>query len=111
MGTALLLKLLLPLIPDLLNFLSVQLEKALIRQSPNVPPHTDEQIISQTVRLIVDQIDDAHKDWPNTTKSSFAADAIRHHLQSKHEITLADGEVNLLVELAVMRKRASGRRP
>jgi hypothetical protein len=109
MGTALLLKLLLPLIPDLLDFLSTQLSRALVRQSPNVPPETDEELILGRVRLIVDGIDDAHPDWPAEQKRSFAVGAIRRHL-GELDILLSDSEVNFLIELFVMRKRAARRR-
>lgn len=110
MGVAKLLSLLIPLIPDVLDFLSVQLGRAMVRQSPNVPDKTDEQVILETVRLIVDQVDEAHPDWTGEEKRRTAAGGIRHHLQTQHKITLSDSEVNFLVELFVVRKRAAGRR-
>lgn len=109
MGTAAILSLLLPYVPNLLDFLSTQLARVLVRQSPNVPPKTNDEVIFEIVRLIVDGIDDAHEDWTNEEKRRFALDAIRANLKTTHSLTLSDLEINLLIELYIVRKRAAGR--
>ena len=110
MGATAILTLLLPYVPDLLNFLSTQLERVLVQQSPTIPPKTNEQNVRDVVRLIVDGLDEAHKDWTSTDKSKYALDAIRANLQTTYNFTLSDSEINLLIELYITRKRADGRK-
>lgn len=107
MGAAAILTLLLPYLPNVLEFLSVQLARVLVKQSPNVPPKTNDEVIFEIVRLVVDGIDDAHEDWPNEDRHRFALDAIRANLKTEHNLSLSDLEINLLIELYVVRKRAA----
>lgn len=105
MGAAAILTLLLPYVPNLLSFLSEQLGRVLVKQSPNVPTKPDEQVVLDVVRLIVNGIDDAHKDWASEDKHRYAVGAIQEHLKRTQGLTLSDLEINVLIELYIVRKR------
>jgi hypothetical protein len=106
MSAVAILTLLLPYVPNLLDFLSEQLGRVVLRQSSNVPPETDEQRILKTVRDVVTAVDAAHASWTNEEKRHAAVGGIRHHLQRIYGITLADREVNLQIEICILRLRA-----
>jgi hypothetical protein len=109
MGTATILTLLIPYIPNALNFLSEQLGRVVLRQSPNVPAETDEQRVLKTIKDIVTAVDAAHPSWTDAEKRHTAAGGIRHHLQRIYGITLADREVNLQIELCILRLRTEAK--
>lgn len=107
MGTAALLTLILPYIPNVLDFLSQQLGRVLVQQSSNVPTKTEEQIVLETVNLIVGQVEQAHASWAAEDKRLAAVSGIRAHLLHTYGITLSDSEINLLIELSIVRRRAA----
>lgn len=107
MGTAMLLRLLLPYLPMTLEFLSEQLGRVLLRQLPNAPTKSNEQRILETIQQIVTDVDLAHASWSNEDKRVAAASGIRGHLQHVHGITLTDSEVNLLIEIYVLQLRTT----
>lgn len=108
MGTATLLTLLLPYLPNLLDFLSEQLGRALLRQQPNAPTKTNEERILETVKDIVNAVDAAHASWSDEDKHRAAVGGIREHLSTVHGITLSDSEINLLIELYIACGRNRG---
>lgn len=89
----------LPLVPDILKFI-LELQK---RREGVTAPHPSSRILD-TVEHITDSISTAHPDWSDDTKHSFAVDAIKTHLL-KDNIQLTDSQLNLLIELAVIRNK------
>lgn len=106
MAAAKILALVLPYLPNVLDFLSVQLGRVLVRKSPNIKTRTSEQIVLETVAEIVGEVDQAHPAWSNDDKRAAAVGGIRHHLREIYGVTPSDRELNLLVELQVTRLRA-----
>src|SRR5687767_6434290 len=99
MSTALL-TLILPYLPNLLEFLAVRLDrtvpdlialldKHLNPREPIDTPLTGDHLILWTVQRMVDDIGKAHPEWSDEEKRSFAVSASRGHLE-KSGIALTD---------------------
>lgn len=103
------LTLVLPYLPDLLEFLAGRLDHLWL-PLPATAEKTGDMIILETVRDIVQAVGVAHPDWPDDEKRRTATGAIRAHL-TKSGITLTDSQANVLVELyaarAAARRKAS----
>lgn len=97
MGTAKLLSLILPLVPELLEFVSYRLDRLAAPDGPP-PPKTELQITLETVHQMVRDIAAAHPEWSDEDKRRTAASATHFHL-NKLGIVLSDSQVNRLLEL------------
>jgi hypothetical protein len=106
MSTATLLTLLLPYLPDLLEFLTGRLDH-FGRANPAPAEKSEDLLILDTVRDIVEAVGQAHPDWTDDEKRRTATSAIRAHLE-KNGIALTDSQANVLVELYA--SRAASRR-
>ena len=97
---------LLPLIPELLEYIA---KERAARQLPlPTAPKSEDVIMLETVKVMVDDIGRAHPDWTDAQKASFAASASKAHLYTLG-IHITDSVANLLVELYAAKAAAERR--